>query len=47
MLPHPANWTHAIRQKESALLREVLETERHAVAKIEALLPLLDQAPQP
>ena len=43
MLKSPKNWTRAIRQKESDLLREVLAIEREAVAKIEDLLPALEQ----
>ncbi len=45
ILKTPADWTHAIRQKESDLLREALAIERMAVAKIEVVLPLLDAAP--
>lgn len=37
MLKSPANWTRAIRQKESELLRESLAIERKAIQKIEAL----------
>jgi len=40
-LKSPANWTREIRAKESQLLREMLAIEREAVAKVEALLPLL------
>ncbi len=43
MLKSPANWTRAIRRKESALLGEALAIEREAVAKIEGLLPLLEE----
>ena len=46
MLKSPANWTRAIREKESALLREALAIEREAVTKIEAMLPLLEPSPQ-
>jgi hypothetical protein len=42
-LKSPANWTRSIRQKESDLLREVLAIEHQAVAKIEAILPLVDR----
>ena len=45
MLKSPANWTRAIRQKESDLLRQTLAIERETIAKIEALLPLIE-APQ-
>ena len=38
MLKTPANWTHAIRQKESNLLREALAIERQAIAEIEKAL---------
>ncbi len=44
MLKSPANWTRAIRQKESALLKEVLEIERQAMSKIESVLALLKPA---
>ena len=46
LLKSPANWTHVVRQKESELLREVLVIEQEAVAKIEALLRLLEPSPQ-
>jgi hypothetical protein len=38
MLKSPAGWTQAVREKESALLGEVLALERRAVAKIEDIL---------
>jgi hypothetical protein len=43
MLKSPANWTLAIRQKESDLLREALAIERQAISGIEKVLTLLDQ----
>ena len=39
----PDKWTPQIRRTEAEALREALTIERQAVAKIEALLPLLDQ----
>ncbi len=42
MLKSPVNWTRAIRQKEAALLSEVFEIERQAVAKIETVLEILE-----
>ena len=41
-LKSPAAWTPQIRRKEAALLQQLLALERAAVAKIEALLPLLE-----
>ena len=46
MLKSPGNWTHAIRQKESDLLREMLTIERQAISKIQDVLILLDQPEQ-
>jgi len=38
----PDKWTPLMRQVQAQVLREVLDLERKAVAKIEAVLPLLD-----
>lgn len=46
MLKSPSNWTLAIRQKESDLLRETLVIEEQAIEKIESLIGLLETSPQ-
>ncbi len=42
ILKSPANWTRAIREKESSLLREVLSIEQQAISKVEATIDLME-----
>jgi len=44
-LKSPDNWTRAIRQKQSDLLREMGDIERQAISRIESLLATLEPTP--